>query len=190
MSIKICPHCGAQLMDEEAQFCTACGNSMTDTNNNISEFNVYQPPMKWYKFLIYFALFAGAVLNFANGISYITGSVYFVQTNGDLTADMVYMVYPSLKVINIIYGIAVIGLAAMCIVTRMKLAGYKADGPKFLYITYGVGTAIGLIYALVIGITTGISVVDATLIAPIIVMIIYLFLNYKYFSKRSHMFRN
>ena len=194
MSNKFCPHCGAQLTDEGAQFCPACGNSITDTNSSTSEFNensASQLPMNWYKFLIYFSLFAGAVINLIGGIAAITGIMYEVQTGGQATADMIYMYYgSSLKVADVLYGIALVGLAAINIITRMKLAKYKADGPKFLYISYGVGMAISLIYIVAVTAITRVSLIDASTVTQIIAMVVMLIINYKYFTRRSHLFIN
>ena len=59
--------------------------------------------MKWYKFLIYFALFAGAFVNFIYGINYISGGIYVVETNGLTTADTVYKLYGvGLQVVDIL----------------------------------------------------------------------------------------
>ena len=49
-------------------------------------------PMNWYKFLIYFALFASCVLNAIYGLGMLTGMVY-----GD-ASSLVYAFYGSLKV--------------------------------------------------------------------------------------------
>ena len=61
--------------------------------------------MAWYKFLIYFSLIAGAVINIIYSFTYISGGIYYVQTDGKLSAEQVYSSYGiSLQVIDILYG--------------------------------------------------------------------------------------
>ena len=76
--------------------------------------------MAWYKFLIYFALFAGAVINLLYGINYISGEIYFVETNGEVSAEQVYAYYGNaLQTIDIIYGIFLITFSIFAIVVRI-----------------------------------------------------------------------
>ena len=65
--------------------------------------------MGWFKFTIYFQLFANALLNLFNGVSYLTGYLY-----GGNSA-LVYTVYPSLKAFDVCFGIIyiVIGIAGL-----------------------------------------------------------------------------
>ena len=92
-----CSKCGAQIESEEQQFCSHCGEKIkrqTDVSSAspindetpiqmnesasiaqnpyvVANQPVFQHPMKWFKFLIYFALFFGAVINFVFGFNYI-----------------------------------------------------------------------------------------------------------------------
>ena len=59
-------------------------------------------PMNWYKFLIYFMLFASAVINAIMGIMYITGSVYSVYGGSGANAEEIYRYFPNLKTVDII----------------------------------------------------------------------------------------
>ena len=151
-----------------------------------------QPSMKWFKFLIYFSLFFGAVINLAFGVNYITGNIYFVQSNGDVTAEMVYDFFGSeVQTLDIIYGVLCIAMAAFGIYTRFMLAKYKAIGPKCLYISYAAGAAISLFYAIALVAVTGESeVLSSSVFASLAVSIGFLFANKSYFDKRKHMFVN
>ena len=96
--MKYCSSCGSQLNNENQQFCSNCGaklcadpaineqNTVTSQTpypqQQVIQNPIYQaqnmnaaPSMKWFKFLIYFALFAGAVINLAYGITYISGDI-------------------------------------------------------------------------------------------------------------------
>ena len=78
--------------------------------------------MKWHKFLIYFALWLGAVMNVISGFSLLTGSVYEAQ---GVSATQVYRAYEGLKGVDMLMGAATIALAVLLIVARFALAGYK-----------------------------------------------------------------
>ena len=57
---------------------------------NFSDANKTPLGMAWYKFLIYFGLIASAILNTIYGLNYISGGIYFTQTNGEVSAQQVY----------------------------------------------------------------------------------------------------
>ena len=150
----------------------------------------YPYPMNWYKFVIYFALFAGAVINAISGILHLTGSVWEMQ---DVSADMVYAVFGGMQAVDIIYGIGAIALAAFNIVTRMHLAKFRKTGPKFLSVCYGVAVGLALLYIILTSAVTGISIGDlvgATEILQLVVSIVMLVVNVVYFNKRASLFVN
>ena len=128
-----CPKCGAQISDG-VTFCAYCGTPVQPTtaqpsnpqapaapynqypgsnqypvNQQYPMNNQYVPgnqyPMKWYKFLIYFALFAGAVLNAISGIQMLTGAHY-----GGV-ADYVYAIFDGLQIVDVLMGLATLALA-------------------------------------------------------------------------------
>ena len=193
-----CTKCGKEIADGQ-RFCPGCGaenrnvgqqvyGSMNTTNTfDVSSVqNVL--PMKWYKFLIYFALIAGAIVNFATGITMVTGSVYEVQSG--VSADTVYSMYDGLKTIDVIYGLALFAVAILGFVTRSKLANYKADGPKFVYMVYGISAVVVLLYNIFVGAVTGLNVFNASVVTSFIVQLVMIWANMKYFGKRAHLFVN
>ena len=106
--------------------------------------------MGWHKFLIYFALWAGAVLNALFGTNYITGRVYLTQGFESIEqVEKMYRIITGLKTVDVIYGSILIGLAAFAIVTRFRLAGLKKKAPVMLWILYGVSLAAGLIFSII-----------------------------------------
>ena len=177
-----CTKCGSQ-MSEGQTVCPACGAAQGASGS--------QPdmPMKWYKFLIYFALFAGAVINGIAGILYLTGKIYDFAA-GDGASALMYMFFGSLRIVDVIYGIALIGLAIIAVMTRQKLAGYSADGPKMLMTYYVLSTAVSVVYALLASIVTGQNFFSGSVLLSIIVSIVMIFLNKVYFEKRAHLFNN
>lgn len=182
---RFCPNCGAENRN-------IVGPEFNSSNITSNTFDVSASqdvlPMKWYKFLIYFALIAGAIINFATGTTMVTGYVYEIQSG--ISADAVYSMYGGLKAIDIIYGLVLFGVAVLGFITRNKLANYKADGPKFVYMVYGISAAVVLIYNILVGAVTGLSVMSASVIASFIVQLVMIWANIKYFSKRAHLFVN
>ena len=145
---------------------------------------VQQLPEKWFHFLIYFALWAGAVMNVSEAVQYFTGSVYMKL---GVTVDSVYRSFSDLKTLDLIYGFLLLALAVFRIYTRFSLAGYKANGPTCLYIMYGAEALAVLGYALCFSEITG-SGVEASMWGSLLMSVVMIVLNYFYFKKRAHYF--
>lgn len=165
-------------------------NDGITTEQPIAMYKKYN--MKWYKFLIYFLLFASALANLASGISNITGGIYASQSAGEVTADMVYSTFGSaLKAADVILGIATIAIAVFTIYTRFRLAKYKANAPMCICIFYVANAALSLIYKVAATIITGENMVlNVSGIVSIIVTVVVVFLNHVYFSIRRELFIN
>lgn len=196
-----CPKCGTQNEDT-ATFCKSCGTKLNAQSAPNQGWGAPTPtptpgfttasysnnmPMKWYKFLIYFLLWLSGVGNILGSIPYFSGSVYDSQ---GVSSELVYLVFPSLKTLNILYAIVLIALGALAIYTRFRLAAYAKNGPQLLNILYGVSAAASLLYALING-----SVIDdysamPVAIITIIVSVAIIVLNRIYFSKRASLFVN
>lgn len=190
---KYCVNCGTQMSDEQL-FCDNCGTKFGESGPKVEAVTTpgtTQYSMKWFKCLIWFMLFFSALYDFIYGINYITGGIYMVQTNGEATAELVYMFYGSaLKTLDVIYGFSLLAMAVLCIVTRFKLAKYKADGPQFVYIVYAASAVTALIYSVGVAIIANNSTMIASTITGVVVQAAILFANYKYFTKRKELFVN
>ncbi len=208
--MKKCINCGMQNEDQ-SNFCVSCGSSdfSNDNEQSVQNLNyqaqgqgyppVYTPeqpivqhPMKWFKFLIYFALFFGAFANLVLGLNYISGGIYPVQTNGQVTADMVYGFYGGgLKTLDVFYGVIMVAIAGFGIFTRFRLSKYKADGPKCVYIIYASGAVSTLIYNIALFAVNGLNqIFTVSSITSLVVSALFVFLNYRYFTKRKELFNN
>ncbi len=193
--MSFCKSCGTQIENENAQFCPKCGTAITQpqqqwTPDYATGTPTEQFKMKWYKWLIYFVLFAGALLNFVNGFNYITGGIYFTQSDGKVTAEEVYsLLGEGLKTVDVAFGIALIAIAAFGIYTRFRLAKFKANGPMCLYILYGAGLVASLVYNIAAA-----SFVEGSFTSDIVTSIvgpaIVIWVNYVYFNKRKSLFIN
>ena len=151
-------------------------------NNSQSE-----PTMKWHKFLIYFSLWAGAVLCVFNGFQLLTGSHYGGQ------ADVVYSYFRGLKLTDMVFGLLYIALAVYMIYVRFQLAGFKQGAPGKLTVVYVVQLVAFLGYALFASSQIGISIgeaMDSSSISSLVVSVVMIFVNRVYYGKRAHMFVN
>lgn len=191
-----CRYCGKPLIGNRCNYCgyrmegianiarvekTINENSVLDEPIASSITDIFQPEsveassqpkieygMKWYKFLIYFALFAGAVLNCVMGIMALSGKIY------------------EAKLWAIIYGLALVGLAVFAIVTRFLLAKFKKSGPICLYVLYIISPILEI---------TGPQILHENLtntsdIASMGASMIMLIVNIVYFKKRKSLFIN
>lgn len=198
-----CPKCG-NLLADDAKFCSACGTTLgqepaqsapqgtqppyTPVQNQVPLQNPQAArPMGWFKFLIYFALFAGALLNLISSIVFLTGAAY-----GD-DRGAIYLFLPSLHTVDIIVGLIMLVLAGLQIYTRFQLAGYKKNGPSLVLAVYLVSILANLFYA--IAFTSIISPLGVEMeagfgeqITSIVVSVVMMIVNYIYFKKRKDLF--
>ena len=162
---------------------TSCNTSSIPTQTN-------EPPlgMAWYKFLIYFALIAGAVINFIYSISYIFGGIYLVETNGKVSAEQVYAYYGvELQIIDVLYGFFLIAFCVLAIILRQKLVNYKPDSLKFIKIVYSLSAGVPLLYAILASTITEQSL-PTQAVTSVIIGLLFLVINVTYFKKRAHLF--
>ena len=143
-------------------------------------------PMKWYNFLIRFALWTYAAVNIVYGFLYIAGGA---QTEEMLAA------FPILSTIDLFYGVLTVGMGVLALITRFALAGYRRNAPALIVAFHTYGLVISLGYnAIVLNITssaydpvdliiTGMSVGVTVIINAALVGC-----NYVYFKKRKRLF--
>lgn len=110
---RYCHSCGFPITDDSQKFCTNCGSALMDSD--VSEKTAQMAlPMKWYKFLIYFALLASAILSFISGLDCLTGNLFsFFGWN----ANEAYAEFDGLKPLFTVYGIVSIMYAAYVLMT-------------------------------------------------------------------------
>ncbi|MBE6602011.1 MAG: hypothetical protein E7637_05860 [Ruminococcaceae bacterium] len=145
---------------------------------NVSDFG-----MKWYKFLIYFALFASALLNVISAILYFSGNVY-------KNSGTVYKVFPKLQMLDSLYGVALIVFAIFALVVRSALANYKGKAPKLLIRYYLISGLVSFIYLIAASVIVSDSRVSVGTSAFVIVLgsILGAVINAIYFKKRAVLF--
>ncbi len=211
--MKQCSVCKTQAPDE-TKYCANCGtrfdgekkydlSSLIEENEKAlrqAEFEnpevfetvqrpavqqpVQQLPEKWFHFLIYFALWAGALMNIITAVQYLTGSVY---SRWGVTADFAYRSFEGLQALDIFYGLVLLGLAVFRIYTRFRLAGYKMGAPFLLYVMYGSEAVAVLMYELLYSDITE-KIMDHSVWGSLLISVVMIVLNYFYFKKRAHYF--
>lgn len=206
-----CPKCGAAC-DDAQPFCANCGGSLSAQPASSAQQQPYgqqqsygqqpygqqpygQQPygqgpvlgMKWFKFIIYFQLFAAALISLATGISALTGGQYGGYK------DAVYLVFPALKTVDIFYGVCLIALAGANIYVRMQLAGFRSNGPKLYLSVYSATFVLSFLYIIAVSVIIGDRAGTLNLtayISELVGAVILIIVNSIYFKKRAHMFVN
>lgn len=160
---------------------------MNNENQTIDLQNVEvakERPMKWYKFMIYFGLWAGAVLYLLNAYSMFSGNIYAGM------AAQVYSVYPVMKPVDMAMGVLYIGLAVLAIASRFALAKYKKSGPGLFIAYYAGGAVISILYGAAASLVIGQPAFDLSSIVSLALSAVMIVLNIIYFSKRKNLFVN
>ncbi len=141
-------------------------------------------PMKWFKFLIYFSLFAAAIVCFVTGIMQLTGLVY------EEYRDTIYSTFPKLEILDIAVGLGTIVCGVIILVSRFRLAAFKKDSIKVLIAGYALNLIINIAYtAAVISIIGSASGLDMSSFgASMAGSIAMLVINYIYLTKRESLF--
>lgn len=140
--------------------------------------------MGWHKFLINFALWAGALLQMFSAAGYFTGGIY----SG--AAGEVYGACPGLRVLDLANGFLVGALAVYVILTRAALAGFRRKGPKMLTGMYVFSMGITLAYTLGLTVVSEVpfGVLAMDLLGSILSSGLMIFINSRYYRNRQHLF--
>ena len=204
-NVKFCPECGANLApvpsaapEESAPAAPAAPEIPTPFDptpydpapysaDSFASADVAAAPqrgMKWFKFIIYFQLWAGMLFNLVTAGKYFTGAYY------EGNAEMVYNFFPALQPLDIVMGVLCLALAVYAVVVQRALAKFRAKGPMMYYLMYIVNTAATVLYLLIGSIIIGQSAFTAEVAGSIIGSLVMLFVNIPYFNNRKHLFVN
>ena len=204
-NVKFCPECGANLApvpsaapEESAPAAPAAPEIPTPFDptpydpapysaDSFASADVAAAPrrgMKWFKFIIYFQLWAGMLVNLVTAGKYFTGAYY------EGNAEMVYRFVPALQPLDIVMGVVCLALAVYAVVVQRALAKFRAKGPMMYYLMYIVNTAVTVLYLIIGSIIIGQSAFTAEVAGSIIGSLVMLFVNIPYFNNRKHLFVN
>ena len=149
-------------------------------------------PMKWHKFLVYFALWLGVAMNAYRGVQCLEGKQY---DSSGLGARLVYSVLPSMKTADKLLGIALIVLAVVGGIAAVRLLKLRAGAPGWLTALYAANLAVGIGYIImVISAVSGYKVDTTELIEQSVlstlISLIMIVINRIYYKKRADLFVN
>lgn len=223
-----CQHCGAENVNATA-FCENCGQPMAPQNAQPTQYtqpqyaqpqytqpNQYGQPapmynapadpynghsMKWYKFLVYFALIASAIGYIWNAITTFGTGNYTVELTKDdkLTGkeakDWMYENASGLKTADLFYGICLIISAVLVLAAWYYLFKRKKQAPMIFYISYAFSSAISAIYSFWAYSTAKDVLKDpetviTSAITTVVFGVVMIIVNYIYFNKRKDIFVN
>lgn len=157
--------------------------NMMDNNTNTPP----QHPLKWHKFLCYFGLWVGALFSIIAAVTIFSGAHYGLQSN----VSFVYSMYGSLKIIDILFGLAYIELALYTVNTALQLMKFKANAPGKLMILYILNAVVPSAQILLTAMVTGIplnAMIDNTFLYRIVGVILGIMITKVYYGKRIDMF--
>ena len=204
-NVKFCPECGANLApvpsaapEESAPAAPAAPEIPTPFDptpydpapysaDSFASADVAAAPqrgMKWFKFIIYFQLWAGMLVYLVTAGKYLTGAYY------EGSAEMVYDFFPALQPLDIVMGVFCLALAVYAVVVQRALAKFRAKGPMMYYLMFIVNTAVTVLSLLIASIIIGQSVFTAEVAGSIIGSLVMIFINIPYFNNRKHLFVN
>ena len=186
----LCPKCGS-YMDDGARVCPVCGTraSAAAKNPTAAMPRPQDPtsskpdlPMNWFNFLIYFALWAGGLLSILISVPFFTGSLFVFSDAPRLVSQ--------LRASGKFFGLIFAACGVFVIYTRFRLASFKSDGPKCLYLSYAASAAASLAYTIHLAdvfedpffVSFGVSAVTRAALIIVFTRI--------YFQRRTHMFKN
>ena len=135
-------------------------------------------PMKWFKFLIYFWLFACATVYILRGLELLA-----------LSTDALFTVHKPepATIVCFIYALLYFVLAVSAFVTRFRLAGYKQNAPTLITLYFAVEgvvivSAIWVDMIITEGWSGNFGAIELVLYTALTIM------NYFYFNRRVEMF--
>ena len=214
-----CPHCNADLATN-TPFCPFCGEKLDYSDKALAEEsqvpaadgqdefseeqseNYAKPlepayPMKWYKWLINFALWFGGIFNIFYSFNYFSGWHFISDGYSSDQISLIYEYLPALQVADILFGIFLVLDGIICIYVRYALKNFKTFAPRLLTVRYVFQIVTTIIYNFSYyliftaeGITVTLGYYVGYTIGQCIVLIPFLICNYHYFKRRKSLFVN
>ena len=213
--MRVCESCGRENVDRN-KFCVWCGKTFL-TDEAVVETAVQEAapfeevvaaeenlpaeepeeekaedlqakyPMKWHKFVMVL-LIISAIVGIAEGIAVLSGA--YIESHG-VSAERLYSYFPGLKTLVWAGGVITIALSVFKFTVRKRLKNFMESGPRSLYTLYVINIVVSVL-ALLIG-----SAIVKTPITnyskdwtKIALTVCGLFIQKKYYGKRSELFIN
>ena len=145
-------------------------------------------PMKWHKFLIYFALWAGAIINGISGIQMLSNALRPNSLMWDL-----YGLSAGLRAFYFVSGVFSFGLGVFQICTRMSLARLSRRGPRMAVWNYALSFILNALTILLASVLFGMPInalMDWSMWLILIGGALMTWANQVYYRRRAAMFVN
>ncbi|MBR4132427.1 MAG: hypothetical protein IKT99_05565 [Oscillospiraceae bacterium] len=171
-----CPNCSAEITDKDI-ICLSCG---CETVSGLS--------MRWHLFLVHIALWVVGACLVLLGILLLSGMQYLAQ---GMAPGAVYGQFVALNIIDVVYGIVLILLGVLCIITRFRLNAFRKNGPRTLYVTHALIALCTVAYSILSSIAVGTPasrLVGFAEIGSLAGMILGVYLHVLYYKKRDYLF--
>lgn len=178
-----CKKCGAEL-EEGTQYCPICGEQQFPDEPKESP----ELPMKWYRFVVSFQLYAAGLFSVINAVNLFSGRVFGISGSDGLKA--VYRVYPGLEPLAVISGIMYLAAGVYALYVRQQLKNYTKNAPMLYIISLGVNILPYLVFTIGESIVTENALGDIPGFAAAVIVLAMLYANSVYFGKRKHLFVN
>ena len=140
---------------------------------------------KWYKFLIYFALWAIALINFVVGFMFIYGTHYKISA---LSQNIIYNYYLDLKQLDIFLGYMHFLVSIYIIIVGYYLSALKVGAPNMLLAMHVIIIFFRIFYIMVCPLN--LHAFNIFNILSLIINVLTMFYEYYYFKKCKHAFIN
>ena len=144
-------------------------------------------PMKWHKFVMVL-LIISAILSIADGIAVLSGA--YIQSYR-VSAERLYSYYPGLKTLTWAGGVISIALGVFRFTVRKRLKNFMENGPRSLYSLYVISIVVAVLTLLI-----GSAIIKTPITnyskdwTKTALTACGLFLQKKYYDKRSELFVN
>ena len=143
-------------------------------------------PMKWHKFLIYFALWAGAIDNGISGIQMLSNAL-----NPNSLMWGLYGLSTGLRAFYIVSGVFSFGLGVFQICTRMSLARLSRRGPRMAVWNYALSFILNALLILFASVLFGMPInalMDWSVWLILIEGALMTWANQVYYRRRAKLF--
>ena len=143
-------------------------------------------PMKWHKFLIYFALWAGAIVNGISGIQMLSNAL-----NPNSLMWGLRGLSTGLRAFYIVSGVFSFGLGVFQICTRMSLARLSRRGPRMAVWNYALSFILNALLILFASVLFGMPInalMDWSVWLILIEGALMTWANQVYYRRRAKLF--
>lgn len=208
---NVCPYCGTplnagaqQTMYEQSMY----NNQPMNNNQPMAGDKYHGHPMKWYKFLAYFAMWISALAYLGNASKYF-GNYDIKVKIADFHGEEVVETFNAfdccksgMKSMGVICGVIALCVAALAVFTAISLIKLKKNSFMLLSAVYALGAVVNTVFMCALnsnidgilykGTWIQITIPDfsSSVTGFIVVAVVMIAANYKYFNNRKDVFVN